>query len=659
MKTPATLPPVSADRRHERQSRGGSLLAMLAALGCLLCSLLLAEWPARLLWLSYAATLGLLSGLLNAAASRAGWRRRRQGAAALPLLALPLPSWLGIRPLRTTAAKQQNQPLRRLLLWPRLRRLISRHTGWPVVWQALGSLLAVLLSVLLVQAELSAGLIAGISRQSLLLPGLCGLLAAFICLLLERRLAQENTADWPEAPLLLTLSRAIILALLLPALCGFGLMLGLDWLLPGLQLAGYWTLLLSAELLLRALLSGFGPYHRQQAVPPAFNSVLASLMHRSNPAYRLRQQLQQGLGLELRHSWALRFLGNALRPLAACFLLCGWLLSSLSIVGTDQRGIYQRFGAAVAVWQPGLHLGLPWPLGRVSYIENGQVHQQTSTLLQNEDDGGQNATASNNRLWDGQHRAESMQLIASGRGSSQSIQLMGLDVRLVYRQGLRDADALALYRLADAPALLHSLAEQTMLHYFAGQQLDQLLGEGLSATSLQLRNRIQQQLDRSAAGIELLAVVIQAIHPPAAAANAYHGVQAAQILAQANVAAERAQAVRSHSAAIQAALRQSAAASAAAAEQLAASRADAIAFQADRQAYQLAGQTFLLERYLHALAHGLSHTRPLIIDHRIKAAELPTIDLRPPGSTLALPDAALKPSPIATEPAARAAVPRP
>lgn len=77
MKTPATPPPVSADCHHERRSRGGSLLAMLAALACLLCSLLLAEWPARLLWLSDAASLGLLAGLLNAAASRAGWRRRR------------------------------------------------------------------------------------------------------------------------------------------------------------------------------------------------------------------------------------------------------------------------------------------------------------------------------------------------------------------------------------------------------------------------------------------------------------------------------------------------------------------------------------------------------------------------------------------------------
>jgi hypothetical protein len=65
-----------------------------------------------------------------------------------------------------------------------------------------------------------------------------------------------------------------------------------------------------------------------------------------------------------------------------------------------------------------------------------------------------------------------------------------------------------------------------MLHYFAGQQLDDLLGEALAATARQLQGQIQQALNQSGSGLELLAVVIQAIHPPAAAANAYHGVQA-------------------------------------------------------------------------------------------------------------------------------------
>jgi hypothetical protein len=97
--------------------------------------------------------------------------------------------------------------------------------------------------------------------------------------------------------------------------------------------------------------------------------------------------------------------------------------------------------------------------------------------------------AGNNHLWDGNHAAETTQLIASQQGERQSTQLVGLDVRLVYRQGLRDADALALYQQADPTALLHAVADRAMLHYFAGQQLDNLLGDALAATARQLQHR--------------------------------------------------------------------------------------------------------------------------------------------------------------------------
>jgi hypothetical protein len=116
------------------------------------------------------------------------------------------------------------------------------------------------------------------------------------------------------------------------------------------------------------------------------------------------------------------------------------------------------------------------------------------------------------------------------------------------------------------------------------------------------------------------------------------------------VAAERAQAVRSHSAAIQAAVQAARDASASAAERVARSKVDAIAFQADRQAASVGGQSFLLERYLHALTQGLRQAQPIIIDHRIPASALPTIDLRPAANNPGLPAIDLHGAPIATEP---------
>ena len=54
-----------------------------------------------------------------------------------------------------------------------------------------------------------------------------------------------------------------------------------------------------------------------------------------------------------------------------------------------------------------------------------------------------------------------------------------------------------------------------------------------------LRAAAQADLDAAQSGIEIVAMVVEAIHPPAGAAEAYHAVQAAEINANARVAAER------------------------------------------------------------------------------------------------------------------------
>lgn len=648
-----TSPSALADAAagQELLYRRCALPCLLLALACLLGGLLLSGWTARLLCLSLSASLWLLTGALYSSSNLAGWRRRRQALPALPLFPQLLP---GKSSPANNTVRTHSTPgkysLRRWLLWPRLRRLIGRRTGWAVLQQSCASLLTLSISLLVLQATPDGQ----INPDGLLPTLLAGLGLSFAVLLLERSLALKEGSQWPEADRLQAILRAVLLSMLLPSLVAAGLLLGLDWLLRLMQAGALLMALLAGELGLRALWQIFQPYQRQQPAALPFNSLLANLLGRDG-VRNWRSRLQQGLGLELHQSWALQYLGRAMRPFALALLLGGWLLSSVNTINSDQRGVYERFGQPVAVWQAGWHLGLPWPFGKVRRLEYGVVHQLASGLQQDSQGRWQSPDSNttptgNNHLWDGNHAAETTQLIASQQGERQSTQLVGLDVRLVYRQGLRDADALALYHQADPTALLHAMADRALLHYFAGQQLDDLLGEALNATARQLQGQIQQALNQSGSGLELLAVVIQAIHPPAAAANAYHGVQASTILAQARVAAERAQAVRSHSAAIQAAVQAAREASASAAERVARSKVDAIAFQADRQAASIGGQSFLLERYLHALGQGLRQAQPIIIDHRIPASALPTIDLRPAANNPGLPAIDLHGTPIATEP---------
>lgn len=68
-------------------------------------------------------------------------------------------------------------------------------------------------------------------------------------------------------------------------------------------------------------------------------------------------------------------MGKTVVPVICGMALLGWLLSGLTQVPLHQWGIYERFGRPLVVLAPGLHVGLPWPFGRVRAVEYGAVHE--------------------------------------------------------------------------------------------------------------------------------------------------------------------------------------------------------------------------------------------------------------------------------------------
>jgi len=140
---------------------------------------------------------------------------------------------------------------------------------------------------------------------------------------------------------------------------------------------------------------------------------------------------------------------------------------------------------------------------------------------------------------------------------------------------------------------------------------------------------VQADLQKLDSGVEILATVVEAIHPPAGAANAYHGVQAAQIGAQALIARERgAAAEATHQAQLQASIARDQA-TASAREINATAQAADLKFSAEQKAYASAGQAFVLEQYFSQLSQGLATAQLLVLDHRLGGSNhAPTIDLR-------------------------------
>lgn len=471
---------------------------------------------------------------------------------------------------------------------------------------------------------------------SRVIPGVL-LLLSFGLLVIERMISFKIVRHWRYQREYIGLARAMLSLLLVLAaallLVTFSPTLAL-WLI---RLGSLLVLVMALEYLLRTLIAALTPLPADEA--PRFltvSTVAALYRWPLRPLTVVLDALEQRFGIDLRQVQAFRLMGKTVLPVAFGIAVLGWLLSGLTEVPLQQRGIYERFGRPLAVLSPGLHVGLPWPFGRVRPVENGTVHElrlsdePESQAQSAEPDSAEGpAPQSSWRLWDSSHLTDQSQVIASKANDRQSFQIVNMDIRLIWRVGLRNEDALnSQYQAEDLPVLIRSIARQVLVVQFASKQLDVLLNEQRASLATALNRQIQQRLATLHTGVELLSTRIEAIHPPAGAADAWHGVQAAQIAASARVAREKGYAATVTREAQQKAETRVNDAQSFAAEDLARARAEAIHFAADEQAWKQAGAAFLLERRYHILSQSLAHTPLLILDDRLQGTREPVLDLR-------------------------------
>ncbi|MGV8916859.1 MAG: protease modulator HflK [Pseudomonas sp.] len=583
-------------------------------------------WPALLV--NNVAALWVLAAGLQSAYWVARWRARA--------LDTTQPAAVVIQVLPT----EVDQPVEEPPDW--YDRLMSRigHRGFAMLAQMGFATLWLggwaLLSMVAVEVVWNLDLAGSSLGATGTVVGAVTLILAFGLLVLERQLTHELTAEWPEAAQLAQLVRVVIACLLLSALCLFFSTPDRVWPARLAVLMGLLPGLVALELFLRAVASLFSP--RSERIEPRLlaSSFIAGLLRwPPQPLLALQNELHNRFGIDLRQIWAFTYMRRAFLPVLAVVAGLGWVLSGVHEIPMEGRGIYERFGKPVEVFGPGLHGGLPWPFGQVRPVENGIVHElatsvSDSTAIEQVREPAEGPSpASANRLWDATHINDKSQVIASSTGDKQSFQIVNMDVRFVYRIGLSDQAAMAAtYNSADVPTLIRSTASRVLVHDFATRTLDELLGEQRAALAADIGDAVQADLKKLDSGVEILATVVESIHPPAGAANAYHAVQAAQISAQALISRERgAASEQTNLAQLNASVAKDQA-TAAAREVMATAQGADLRFSAERQAYEHAGKAFLLEQYLTQLSLGLAHAKLLVLDHRLGGESAPTIDLR-------------------------------
>lgn len=538
----------------------------------------------------------------------------------------------------TSQAGEDNAAGKRFRFWrsPRVR-LWAGH-GYQLLLTALCTLLAI--SIVSHNALISAP---PPPLKSELIPVSLALLAiCFALLVAERMMSLRRIRHWPQQSACTGLLRALLSICLLITIA-----LAVSCFAPTpagwiVQLASAIVVLIAVEFFLRSLAAMLVIPTQDKARPFLTQSLLAEYYRWPlNPLLLIRKKIMQHFGVDISKIQAFRLMGKIFFPVFCSAALVGWLMSSVNEVSLHQRGVYERFGRPVDVLLPGLHVGLPWPFGRVIAVDYGAIHElqlnekpsasslATPTTATTVDAIEGPAPQSSWRLWDNTHATDQAQVIASALGTKQSFQIVNMDIRLIWRVGMDNRDAInSLYRTDDLPTTIQRIASQVLTQYFAHQQLDVLLNEQRAAMALTLNQQIQQRLNELDMGVELLSTQIESIHPPAGAANAYHGVQAAQITANAQIAHERGYAAVQGNDAHQKASTAIDASQATASEVQAKANNALTMYSAEHDAWAINPEAFINERRYQTMSKALSHAPLLIIDSQVAGQHAPMLDLR-------------------------------
>jgi regulator of protease activity HflC (stomatin/prohibitin superfamily) len=463
---------------------------------------------------------------------------------------------------------------------------------------------------------------------------------AFPVLVLERSFAMLEPEVLPEGVPVSRLLRVGLFAAVVLASESLLLSIGVEFVRGSAYIVAVLCALVATELLLRSLAALFLPVKPLMDRRAVADSAIAGLIRWQIPrASQFSLVVRNQFGIDLSRSWALSYLQRAFLPLLFAMSVFVWMLSGVSAIPISERGIYERLGRPAAVLHAGLHFHMPWPFGVIRRMEHGVIHELPiggsaldetvgrSVLTPPPADGP--APESEDRLWTSYHASETTYLISNAVEDAQGFQVVSADLAVVYRIGLDDESAMrTAYNIAAPAVLIRAISGRLLAQHFARYTLVDVLGQNRSAMADQFRTELQAELDRARSGIEAIAVVVEAIHPPPGAAQAYHNVQASGILSLVSVAKAQAAASRASNTAQRTASESSAAATAVAAEILAKADAEATLFASERRAYDQGRAVFVAERWYEKLARNLAGRELTIVDHRLTGQDGPTIDFR-------------------------------
>jgi len=189
-----------------------------------------------------------------------------------------------------------------------------------------------------------------------------------------------------------------------------------------------------------------------------------------------------------------------------------WLLTGIYIVNPDEQGVVLRFGKYNRTVDPGPHYALPEPIESVYKPQVTQVLRSEVGFRSV----GQSAT-----FQQGQVRTIAEE--ASMLTGDENIVNVQFSVQYKISDPVK-----YLFNVAAPTALVRSAAEAAMREVIGNSEIDSAITDGKLKIQNDATHLLQEILDRYGAGIQVIAVQLQDVHPPKEVIDAFKDVASAR-----------------------------------------------------------------------------------------------------------------------------------
>jgi Cu+-exporting ATPase len=197
-----------------------------------------------------------------------------------------------------------------------------------------------------------------------------------------------------------------------------------------------------------------------------------------------------------------------------------YVASGFYVLSPDESGVIERFGRKLVPYrEPGLHYKLPWPLDSLTRIKARRVRvveigfRTVATTAENEP-----ATYE----WNAQHSSGRFQKVPEESAMLTGDQNMIELYATVHYVPAHPDDFL--FRQLDGDGTVRTAAESVMQSVVTSSSLDDVLTVGRRELEQRARNELQTRLNRYGAGVQVLEVKLEDVHPALEVVDAFREV---------------------------------------------------------------------------------------------------------------------------------------